>query len=123
MRFLLRLDCFLDAMELLLNALDLVPRGFCLLVIQLRDSGARQPPLRTVHNRHHQFQIAQQFGARSGRSFLLRVPLRFEKQLGVVQNPCADHGRAFAPRAIQLAGFPRIAMMLSEDGGHPLAVL
>ena len=45
-------------MELLLNALDLVPRGLVLLVIQLRGSGARQPPLRAVHNRRHHFQIA-----------------------------------------------------------------
>jgi len=58
MRFLLRLDCFVDAAELLLNAFDLVPCGFPLPVIQLRDSGARQSPLRAVHNRHHHFQIA-----------------------------------------------------------------
>jgi len=43
---------------LALYALDLMPRGFALLVIQLRDSGARQSPLRAVHNRHHHFQIA-----------------------------------------------------------------
>jgi hypothetical protein len=43
---------------LALNALDLMPRGFRLLGIQLRGSGARQTPLRAVHNRHHHFQIA-----------------------------------------------------------------
>ena len=32
-------------------------------------------------------------------------------------------GRTFAPRAIQLAGFPRIAVMLGEDRRHPLAIL
>jgi hypothetical protein len=53
----------------------------------------------------------------------MRLPLRFEKQLGVVQNAFADGGRTFAPRAIQLAGFPRIAVMLGEDLRHPLAVL
>jgi hypothetical protein len=58
MRFVLRLDCFVDVVELLLNAFDLVPCGFRLLVIQLRDNGARQPPLRAVHNRHRHFQIA-----------------------------------------------------------------
>ena len=110
-------------MKLLLNTVDLMPRGFRLLVIQLRGSGARQPALRAVHNRRHHFQIAQQFGACSGRSFLLRLPLRFEKQLGIVQNPFADRGRTFAPRAIQLAGFPRIAVMLGEDRRHPLAIL
>ena len=75
-----------------MNAIDLMPRGFRLLVIQLRGSGAGQPPLRAVHDRHHHFQIAQQFGAGSGGSFLLRLPLRFEKQLGIVQNAFADRG-------------------------------
>jgi hypothetical protein len=50
------------------------------------------------------------------------LPLRFEKQLGVIQNPFADRGRTSAPGAIQLAGFPRIAAMLGKDGRHPLAV-
>jgi len=49
--------------------------------------------------------------------------LGFEKQLGIVQYPFADRGRALAPRAIQLACFPRIAMMLGEDRRHPLAIL
>jgi len=45
-------------MELLLNAIDLASRDFALLAIQLRGSGAGQPPLRAAHNRHHYFQIA-----------------------------------------------------------------
>src|SRR6266581_826654 len=71
MGFLLRLDFFVDAMELLLNARDLMPRGFGLLGIQLGGSCGRQSPLCAVHNRHHHFQIAQQFGAGPGWSFLL----------------------------------------------------
>jgi hypothetical protein len=43
---------------LALNALDLMPRGFRLLGIQTHGSGARQPSLRAVHNRHHHLQIA-----------------------------------------------------------------
>jgi len=58
MWFFLRLDFFVDAAELLLNALDLMPRRVRLLWIQLRGSGARQSPLRAVHDRHHHFQIA-----------------------------------------------------------------
>jgi hypothetical protein len=42
---------------LVLNALDLLPRSLRLLVIQLRGSGARQTPLRSVHDRHHHLQI------------------------------------------------------------------
>jgi hypothetical protein len=109
-------------MELLLNAIDLVPRGFRLLVIQLRDRGPRHPALRTVHNRHYHLQIAQQFGACPDGSFFLRLPLRFEKQLRVIQNAFADRGRAFAPSGIQLAGFPHLAVILGEDRCHPLAI-
>jgi hypothetical protein len=123
MRFLLRLDFFVDAMELLLNALDLMPRGFRLLKIHLCDSRARQSPLRAGHNRYHHFQIAQQFGAGTGWSFLLRLSLRFEEQLGIIENAFADGGRTFAPRAIQLTGLARIAVMLGEDRRHPLAIL
>ena len=106
-----------------MNALDLMPCGFRLLVIQLRGCGASQSPLRAVHNRQRHFQIAQQFGAGPRGSFLLSLPLRFEEQLGIIQNPFADCGRPLAPRGIQLAGLPRIAVVFGEDGGHPLAVL
>jgi len=41
-----------------LNAVDLMPRGLALLVIQLRGSGARQPPMHSVHNRDHHLQIS-----------------------------------------------------------------
>ncbi len=110
-------------MELLLNAVDLMPRGFACWSIQLHGSRAGQPPLRAVHNRRHHLQIAQQFGAGPRRGFLLRLPLRFEKQLGIIQNAFADRGRTFAPGGIQLAGFARIAVMLGEDRRHPLAIL
>ena len=78
-------------MELFLNTLDLMPRGFGLLVIQLRRGGG-QSPLRAVHYRHHHFQITQQFGAGPGGDFLLSLPLRFEEQLGIFQNAFADRG-------------------------------
>lgn len=87
-------------MELLLNPIDLMPRGSRLLAIQLCSSVARQSPLRAVHNRHYHFQIAQQFGARPGWSFLLLLSLRLEEQDGIIQNALADCGRAFAPHAI-----------------------
>jgi hypothetical protein len=58
MRFLLQQDFLVDAAELALNTLNLMPRGIRLLVVQRRGTGARQSPLRAVHNRHHHFQIA-----------------------------------------------------------------
>ena len=42
----------------------------------------------------------------------VRLPLRFQKQLRLVENALADRARAFAPGGIQLAGLPRIAVML-----------
>jgi hypothetical protein len=44
--------------ELFLNTIDLVPRGFALLAIQIYRRCAGQPSLRAVHKRHHHFQIA-----------------------------------------------------------------
>jgi len=58
MRFLLQLDVFVHAAELLLNALDLIARGFGLLRIHLHGSGSGQPTLRAGHDRHHHLQIA-----------------------------------------------------------------
>jgi len=75
---------------LLLNALDLMPRGSRLLAIQVRGSSTGQSPLRAVHDRRHHLQIAQKFGASPGGSPLLRLPLRFEKQLGIIENAFAD---------------------------------
>jgi hypothetical protein len=100
-----------------------MPRSLALLVIQLRRSGTRQPPLRAVHDGGHHLQIAQQFGGCPGRSFLLHLPLCFEKQLGIFQNALADRGRALAPGGIQLPRFPRFRVMLGEDRRHPLAIL
>jgi hypothetical protein len=110
-------------MELLLNALDLAPRGFALLAIQIGRRRAGQTPLRAIHDRRHHFQIAYQFGASPGWSFFLRLPLRFEKQVGSIQNAFADRRRALAPGGVQLAGFARIAVMLGEDRRHALAIL
>jgi hypothetical protein len=45
-------------MELFLNALDLAPRCFVLLAIQIGRRRAGQTPLRAVHNRRHHFQLA-----------------------------------------------------------------
>jgi hypothetical protein len=58
MRLLLRSDGFLDAAELVLNAVDLMPRSLELLVIQLDGSGARQPTMGAVRDGGHHFQIA-----------------------------------------------------------------
>jgi hypothetical protein len=44
----------------------------------------------TIDYRGYNLQIADQFGIRPWREFLL--PLRFEKQRWLVENACADCG-------------------------------
>jgi len=107
--------------QLFFNPLDLLSRRGTLLRIQLLCRPAGEPSMGAVHDRAHHLQIADQFGGRPGREFLL--PLRFEKQRRIFQNALANRGRSAAPGGIQLAGFASIAMMLGEDGGHALAVL
>jgi len=58
MRFLLRKNLFVQALELALNALDLLSCRFALLAIELRRPRPRCPPLRAVHNRGHHLQVA-----------------------------------------------------------------
>jgi len=77
---------------LFLNPLDLLLRRFALRGIQLQGRRAGQPPMGAVHNRGYHLQIADQFGGGSRRSFLLRLPLRFEKQRRIVQNAFANSG-------------------------------
>jgi hypothetical protein len=106
---------------LVFNALDLLPRRGASLAIQLLRPRAGQPSLGAVHDRAHHFQIAHQLGDAPGRGLLL--PLRFEKQRGIVQNALPDRSRSSAPGGIQLAGFAAIAVLLGQDGRHALAIL
>jgi len=73
---------------LFFNALDLLPCRGALLAIQLLCPRPGQPSMGAVHDRVQHLQIADQFGGGPGRSLLL--PLRFEKQRGIVQNALAD---------------------------------
>jgi hypothetical protein len=57
MRLLLRWNLFLETAELTLKAIDLMPRRFTLLTIQLRTSGASQSPMSAVGYGGHHLQI------------------------------------------------------------------
>jgi len=118
---LLRKEFFVDALELFFNAVDQLPRRGTLLVAQFQRLSAGEPPMSTVDNCSYHLQIADQFGGWPRRGFLL--PLRFEKQHGIVQNAFAYGSRSSSPGGIQLARFARIAVMLTEDRRHALAVL
>jgi hypothetical protein len=123
MRLLLLWDSPGQTTELVFHALNLEPRRFALPAIHLRGNCAHQPPRSAVHNRCRHLQIAQEFGGRRCRSFRFRLPLRFEKQRGIVEQALPDHRWAAAPGGIQLPGLPDVAVMLGERRGHPLAVL
>src|SRR5438128_7766418 len=57
------------------------------------DRGAHQSPMGPVGDGHHHLQIAQEFGNGGGRRMGLALPLRFEKQLGLFENPLPDRRR------------------------------
>jgi len=120
MRCLLREKFFLYALELSFNPPDLLARGVALRRIEFCCLRARDPPMGSVHNRGDHLQIADQFGGWPGQDFLL--PLRFEKQCRIFQNPLANRGRSPVPGAIQLPSFARIAVVLGENRRHPLAI-
>ena len=105
---------------MLFNALDLLPRRGALLPTQLLCPRAGQPSMGAVHDRAHHLQVADQLGGGPGRGLLL--PLRFEKQRGMVQNALPDRSRSSSPGGIQLAGFARIAVVIDEDRRHALAI-
>jgi len=102
---------------------DLPSRRLALLAVHPRGFHPGQSPSGAVHNGGSHFQIAQQCVGRCGGSSGFRLRLGFEKQLGVVEKALADQGRGLAPSGIELPGLPRMAVMLDEHGGHPLALL
>jgi hypothetical protein len=104
--------------------LGLPQHRFALRSVHLHHRRAGQPTMSAVHNRHHHLQIAQQLrGVRRRLGFRFGLPLRFEEQIGCIEDAFADRSRAIAPAGIQLPGLSRFAVMLCEDRGHPLAIL
>jgi len=82
----------------------------------------RQPAPGAPQNGHGHFQITLECGRLS--CLRRRCPsLRFEKQLRRGEQALADRPRTVPPGGIQLAGFSRLAVELSECRGHPLAVV
>lgn len=118
---MLRSKFFDHPLQLFSHPIDLPPRRGALLVVQLHCLRVGQPSLRAAHDRGDHLQIAHQFAHRTGRR--LGLPLRFEKQPGIIQNASADHRRSPPPGGIQLPGLACIAVMRGEYRRHTLAVL
>jgi hypothetical protein len=54
----LRQDLLVDTVELTLNPMDLMSRGFALLAIQFHRCGAGQAPLSAAHYGRHHLQVS-----------------------------------------------------------------
>jgi hypothetical protein len=80
-----------------------------------------QPPAGATQDGNRHLQVALQ-GHRRGTG-ARRLALRFQKQFRLGEHARANYPRAVPPDGIELPGLPRVATMLDEGGGHPLAVL
>jgi len=98
-------------------------RREALRAIQLDGGTASQSPVGPAGNRRYHLQIAQQGGDSSGRRIRFALPLRFQKQLRLLQNPLADGWGSVTPRGIELSGFAAGEAILGQGFGHGLAVL
>jgi hypothetical protein len=82
----LRWDLGGQTVKFLAGTIKLVPHFMALAAIQL-DRGAHQSSAGAVGDGHHHLEVAQQLGDRGRRGSELALPLRFEKQLRLFQNP------------------------------------
>ena len=119
-RFLFLSDALRHPAEFPPRAVDLAPRLFLLWAIHFRQ-GFGEPPAGTTQDGNRHLQIALEFAR--GLFLGQRLPLRFQKQLRLGQDALANQTRAFAPGGVELPGWPRVAAVLDESGGHPLAIL
>jgi len=93
-----------------------------LVTIQLQ-GGARQASLGPVKDRRHHLQIPRQFGEGGGRRLGFALPLRFQEQLRLFENPLAQGVGGVAPSGVQLPGFAAGEAMPGDCLRHAPAVL
>ena len=110
-------------MQLLHRALDLALRLDAFPTIQLDGDRARQSPVSTARDRHYHLQIAQQLGGSVGGIIGFALPLRFQKQLRLFQNPLTNGGGSVSPSGVQLSGFAAAEPVRGECFRHARAVV
>jgi len=108
-------------LQILDGACDLALGGIELVLVHQRRR-SRQTPAGTVGDGNDHRQIPQQFIGQL-RWLRLDLLLRFEKQLGIVQNALPDFGRGIAPCRIEFTGLPACEAMLLKRIRHALAIL
>jgi hypothetical protein len=107
-------------LQLAARAFDLALRLFLLRTSHLRQSFG-EPAAGATQDGNGHLQIVLQGNRR--RTGGRRPPLCFQKQFRLGEHALANYARAVPPVGIELPGLPRVATMLDEGGGHPLAVL
>jgi len=105
-----------------LNAIDRRRAASHCLAIQIDRRPARQPPLRSVHNRGHHLQIPLKVQRRSRRVFVLCLSLRFEKTGRSIQMLLRIAGEPLR-HAVYSWPLPVIAVCWAKIAAIPLAIL
>ena len=118
---LLLFHSFRQLLQLAARTGDVAARLIALRAIHVRRGGGHSPT-DPVHDRRRHFQVAQEFFGLGWRRLRFHLPLRFQKQLGLLENTLAGLARAIAPGGVQLGGLPRVAVKLDERRGHLPAV-
>jgi hypothetical protein len=120
-RFLFLFDSRRHPVEFPARVFELALRLFLLRAIHFRQRFG-EPPAGTAQDGDRHLQIALHLFERRrlGRRWL---PLRFQKQFRLGENVLANRTGAVPPGGVELSGLPRVATLLHESGGHPLAIL
>jgi hypothetical protein len=119
--FFLLWDSLGQAAELVAGPLGFAPQFLASVVIHTCGS-AGQAAAGAVGDGQHQVQVAQQFFGRGGRRRRLDLPLRFQEQLGLLQNPLLDGRGSVTPGGVQLPGLARMELVPGEGFRHALAI-
>jgi len=90
---------FRQLLQLTARPGDVAARLLALRAIHIRRGGGYSPA-GPVHHRRRHFQIAQEFFGWGWRWLRFHLPLRFQKQLGLLENALAGLARAVAPGGI-----------------------
>ena len=120
--FFLLWDALGQAAELIAGALDLAPQFLASVAIHVLGSTC-QFAAGAVGDGDHYIQVTQQLLGRRGRWRRLHLPLRFQKQLGLLQDALPDRRRCIPPGGVQLSGLAGVERVPGERFRHARTVL
>jgi hypothetical protein len=110
-----------ETAEFVLRPLDLVVQLPALRAIYF-NRGSSQSPVGSADDGYRYVQVAHQRSHPISRRWIgFTLPLRFQKQLRLLQNPLADGRRGFSPSGIQLPRLSAAESVLGQRLCHALA--